>query len=465
MEKSLIELEQMTNTPDKITVIVPTSGSPLWLFQLMVMSLYFRSNSDVVGVVFVVNGSGPEQQAKLHWLCQLRNMSLFPFTVITVEGQVGHCQALDCAIPWVTTEFVASFHDDVIVTNKAWSCAVRQRFADNPQLGMLVSGWCGFDGQSPWENKAVLHKKHPATDFVCWRKSAFTDTGALWRGYHAPFSENCVFSTDVGYWACRKLTEGGWSVEEMGEWKTHVHFVAGSWSTPAHLSETLAKFSTEVLEVQRLIGARPYDLHCVWPTFTSPTITYDKLAEWHDAERMHVHQNFFEFRDWLKLLQQLQPTTLLEIGTYKWGTAQMALSAIPSIKKLVTVDIENRLAERPEILAKYGGRLAFVCGDTQQSATWEKIDAELGGESVDIAFIDGNHDYRPTMFDFSECTRLVRAGGLIGIHDVNPECGPIGSVVAFRELMQEFPNKAHMIDCSAEKGPWDNYGIGVYRCV
>lgn len=463
MEKTLLELEHMTNEQDKITVIVPTSVAPLWLFQLMVLSLYFRSTADVVNVVFVVNGSGSAQQEKLHWLCQLKNMSLFPFTVVTVEGPVGHSQALDCALPWVRTELVASFHDDVVVTDAGWSSAVLQKFRDNPKLGMLVSGWCGFDGQSPWEGKAVLHKRHPSTDFVCWRKSAFTDTGALWRGHHADFSDNCVVSRDIGYWACQRLVAGGWEVEEFGL-LAHVHFVAGSWSNPQHMCEMVAKFQPEITKLQSRIGSHPHALHYTRPVLHPITITYDKMVEWHDLGQMHVHQNFFEFREWLLLLEQLQPTTLLEIGTYRWGTAQMTLSAIPSIKRLVTVDIVDRLAERPELLAKYGGRLSFVQGDTREQSTWDKIHKAIGDEPIDAAFIDGDHDYRPTMFDLSECTRLVKKGGVIGIHDVNPQCGPIGSVVAFQELLRESPNKAYMIDCSAEHGPWDNYGIGVYWC-
>lgn len=464
MEKTLLELEHMTNIPDKITVIVPTSSSPLWMFQLMVLSMYFRLGPEVCGVIFVVNGDGPEQQKKLHWLCQLRNIPLFSFITITVQGSVGHSQALDCALPWVRTELVASFHDDTVITDKDWSAFVVQRFRSNPSLGMLVSGWCGFDGQSPWEGKTVLHKEHPATDFVCWRKSVFTDAGAMWRGYHADFSDNCVVSRDIGYWACKQLTDFGWAVEKT-DTQFHVHFVAGSWSEPDHHLEALVKFQSEVREVQRLIGAHPVDLHYSWPMSQLPTVTYEKMVEWHDLERMHIHQNFFEFRNWLLYLEQLQPTTLLEIGTYKWGTAQMVLSAIPSIKKLVTVDIVDRLAEKPEILAKYGGRLSFVHGDTREPETWARIECEFGNVAIDSAFIDGDHDYRPTMFDFSECTRMVKAGGLVGFHDVHPECGAFGSVVVFQELMKEFPNKASMIDCSAEKGPWGNYGIGVYRCI
>ena len=466
IDKTLIELEDMTNIRDKITVIVPTSSSPLWLFQLMVLSMYFRLGPEVHRVIFVINGDGPEQQKKLHWLCQLRNTPLFSFILVIVEGSVGHSQALDCALPWVRTEFVASFHDDTIITDKDWSAIVLKKFHDKPTLGMLVSGWCGFDGQSPWEGKAVLHKEHPATDFVCWRKSAFTDAGAMWRGYHADFSKNCVVSRDIGYWACRRLAEAGWTVEKL-DVQFHVHFVAGSWSKPDHHRDGLVKFQSEILEVQRMVGAHPVDLQYVRPWSYTPTISYNKMVEWHESGKMHVHQNFFEFRDWLLLLEQLQPTTLLEIGTYRWGTAEMTLAAIPSIKRLVTVDIVDRLAERPEILAKYGGRLAFVHGDTRQPDMWERVHKEFYSEDmpIDAAFIDGDHDYRPTMFDFSECTRLVKAGGVIGIHDVNPQCGPLGSVVVFQELMKEFPNKSHMIDCSAEKGPWDNYGIGTYWCI
>lgn len=463
-EKNLLELEQMTNERGRITVIVPTSTSPMWMFQLMVLSLYFRTTwADVSKVIFVLNGPAEHHTQKHKWLCWLRATGLMPITIITVDPQVGHHQALDCAIPWATTEFVASFHDDILIEDSNWSTSVLTTFGQHPRLGMLLTGWCGFDGQTPWQGQTCLHKRHPATDFVVWRKDAFTASGALWRGYHAVFSEQCVVSRDVGYWAEQNLLAAKWEVRTFAT-TFHKHFLAGSWAAEARLEQTLVEFAPTVNALHTQIANCRHDLRYTLPWERPATVTYDDMVVWHNAKEMHIHQNFYEFREWLRLLQHIKPETLLEIGTYKWGTAQMVLEAVPSIKRLVTVDIVDRLAERPDILEQYAGRLDFLQGDTKNASTWDRIAKAFEGP-VDVAFVDGDHDYTATMVDVEHTKKLMKYGGIIGIHDVGPSCGNIGSVVAFKELSQKLPNRTHMIDCSAEKGPWDNYGIGVYWCV
>jgi len=39
--------------------------------------------------------------------------------------------------------------------------------------------------------------------------------------------------------------------------------------------------------------------------------------------------------------------------------------------------------------------------------------------SVDAAFIDGDHSYSGVSYDFSECKRIVRDGGLVMMHDIS----------------------------------------------
>lgn len=106
-------------------------------------------------------------------------------------------------------------------------------------------------------------------------------------------------------------------------------------------------------------------------------ITYEMMAAAHDAKGIHIHQNFYEFCEWLNVLENMGAQTGVEIGTYRFGTAQMALEMLPRLKRLVTVDIDDVTSLNPGVLGRYPGRLSFVQGDSRRFATRAKITAEL----------------------------------------------------------------------------------------
>ena len=69
--------------------------------------------------------------------------------------------------------------------------------------------------------------------------------------------------------------------------------------------------------------------------------TYHELAEIHQTLDVHIHQNLIEFAAWTNLLRELRPRRWLEIGMYMLGLAERTVAGVPSIDRLVTVDVKN----------------------------------------------------------------------------------------------------------------------------
>jgi predicted O-methyltransferase YrrM len=121
------------------------------------------------------------------------------------------------------------------------------------------------------------------------------------------------------------------------------------------------------------------------------------MVIWHNLSNIHIHQNLFEFCGWLNILDEIQPKTGLEIGTYFFGTSQMCLEAIPTIQTLITVDIEDRWKDKEKDLLKYGNRLKFIMGNSQNQ---EIIDTIVKLSPFDFLFIDGDQSYDCVVNDF-----------------------------------------------------------------
>jgi predicted O-methyltransferase YrrM len=48
----------------------------------------------------------------------------------------------------------------------------------------------------------------------------------------------------------------------------------------------------------------------------------------------------------------------------------------------------------------------------------QELEALLGGRSIDVLFIDGDHSTEGMLQDFRDYAPLVRKGGIIAVHDI-----------------------------------------------
>ena len=126
-----------------------------------------------------------------------------------------------------------------------------------------------------------------------------------------------------------------------------------------------------------------------------------------EAIERHAQQTPPELEEFLRAVVALKKhTTILEIGRATRGTS-WAFEQIA--KKVVTVDIGKRIPEDGDL---------HVEGDSGSKETLDKVKKLLGRSKLDCLFIDGRHTYEHTKSDHEMYGPLVRAGGIIAIHDI-----------------------------------------------
>jgi predicted O-methyltransferase YrrM len=191
-------------------------------------------------------------------------------------------------------------------------------------------------------------------------------------------------------------------------------------------------------------------------------IDYQEAARVGHEKGIHVHQNYYEFTDWLNVLAEIRPVRGLEIGTYFFGSSRLTLELLPGIDYLLTVDIENRLTQQDfrEVVAGYEGRLWFLHGDSTSPSVHADVQAVFADEPADFAFVDGAHDAATLVHDFALALAVVRPGGLIAFHDCTIPLAQ--DVVDFwGVLAAAHPERCRLLRADGRGG--EEYGIGVYR--
>jgi Methyltransferase domain len=129
----------------------------------------------------------------------------------------------------------------------------------------------------------------------------------------------------------------------------------------------------------------------------------------HNAIQKHE-----ELAGFLALIADLEPLNIIvEVGAYAGGTlwAWQQLGA-----RVIGVDMPPYgMPDGPTV---NGEGMTVILGDSHAQTTLDNLVAELGGEPIDVLFIDGDHTYEGVKADYEMYSPLVRPGGVIGFHDI-----------------------------------------------
>ena len=106
--------------------------------------------------------------------------------------------------------------------------------------------------------------------------------------------------------------------------------------------------------------------------------------------------------------------------------------------------------------ARRGQRIELLRRDSHDLETVRLVHRLLAGRGVDLLFIDGDHTYEGVSQDYASYASLVRAGGLIAIHDIVPgNQEDVGGVPRFwKELKQTSDTEEIVRD-------WNQGGFGI----
>jgi predicted O-methyltransferase YrrM len=132
----------------------------------------------------------------------------------------------------------------------------------------------------------------------------------------------------------------------------------------------------------------------------------------------------------VELLKKHQPKNILEIGSESGGTFYLwcRLTAIGGLK--ISLDLpsgasgsgrfrdQSALAARTMQFKRWSANVHVVTGDSHEQKSYREVEEILGGNKLDLLFIDGDHSYEGVKLDFEDYRGFVRPGGLIAFHDI-----------------------------------------------
>jgi predicted O-methyltransferase YrrM len=169
----------------------------------------------------------------------------------------------------------------------------------------------------------------------------------------------------------------------------------------------------------------------------------------------------------LKILADLRPKAVIEIGTASGGTLFLWTRVADSEAIIISIDLPGGPfgggypAWRIPLYRSFAlgnQKIYLLRADSHRESTLNKVRKILGSSKVDFLFIDGDHSYEGVKKDFEMYGGLVEREGAIAFHDIVP--GPpehVGGVPRFwKEIKQKFRH-IEIVESWSRGG----YGIGV----
>jgi predicted O-methyltransferase YrrM len=180
------------------------------------------------------------------------------------------------------------------------------------------------------------------------------------------------------------------------------------------------------------------------------------------AAPMVSSQKYDEIVPLLNKIKALEPRRVCEIGTSAGGTLYLLSRVAPPDAVLVSIDVEIPFYTRAARgrMVRPGQRLVSLEGDSHDVETKAQVEEAFAGEPIDVLFIDGDHTYDGVRRDFELYGPLVREGGLIAFHDIQPDRGGAhwsGEVPRFWEELKG----SHRTEELVAEPDQDGYGIGI----
>lgn len=173
----------------------------------------------------------------------------------------------------------------------------------------------------------------------------------------------------------------------------------------------------------------------------------------------------------IEAVRALRPRAVCEIGAARGGTAFLFAHAAAEDATVISVDLEFGAARREAVasLARRGQRILCMDGDSHSDATLDAVRRELGGATLDLLYLDGDHSYDGVASDFRLYAPLVRAGGLVVFHDIVPDyrarfgVETISDAGGVPHFWDEIKSAHTSVEEIIEDEGQDGFGIGILR--
>jgi predicted O-methyltransferase YrrM len=193
-----------------------------------------------------------------------------------------------------------------------------------------------------------------------------------------------------------------------------------------------------------------------------------------EALLRRVRENFFawqnprELREFLELVRERRPKTVLEIGTAAGGLFYCLSQLADPTALMISIDVKGlpygggQTPAECELYRSFGPtsqRFEFIRNRSFHHATLKELEKILDGRKLDLLFIDADHSYGAARSDFELYRRFVADDGLIAFHDIcdfptSLEDWAYGNEVAilWREIAERYPTRV-IVDPEPLLGP------------
>lgn len=176
-------------------------------------------------------------------------------------------------------------------------------------------------------------------------------------------------------------------------------------------------------------------------------------------------QVYDEILELLKILDNVKPKVMLEIGTANGGTLFLLSRVASKDATLISLDLPKGMFgggypvwKTPlyKSFALSSQKIYLIRGDSHSQSTLESAKSILNRKEVDFLFLDADHTYEGVKKDFEMYSPLVKNGGIIAFHDIVP--GPTENVGGVPEFWQEIKSEYKYLEIV--KG-WNQGGYGI----
>lgn len=157
-------------------------------------------------------------------------------------------------------------------------------------------------------------------------------------------------------------------------------------------------------------------------------MTVDEIVE--HAMHHQAAQKPGELRGLVQLVRDLQPRTVIEIGTMTGGTLAAWCACAAQDATIISIDLPGGRwggeqvppghEQHLRMLAQPGQTLHLIRGDSHDPATRQQVLDIIDPATLDFLFIDGDHTHEGVTRDWQDYTPFVRPGGLVALHDILP---------------------------------------------
>jgi O-antigen/teichoic acid export membrane protein/predicted O-methyltransferase YrrM len=199
--------------------------------------------------------------------------------------------------------------------------------------------------------------------------------------------------------------------------------------------------------------------------------------------RINPWQVRSELEAWLQVVRERKPRVVVEIGTSSGGTLFLLAAAAAPDARLVSIDLPSGSfgggyawwrSWLYRSFAAQGQHIELLRADSHDVRVANRLRKLLGGEPIDLLFIDGDHSYDGVRADFETYSGLVARDGLVTFHDIVPGAVRADPVPARNELgpdpgevprfWNQISERFHAREIVADAGQ-GGYGIGILEGV